>query len=399
MDTEIIEDATQEPLKDKAEELTREIVDRIYERTVKGFYENLDGSLKCYISQSNFQKLLSRLKKSKEKGKNLSKIRDSESGLTIRISQSQLFTYGVLKELGINAAEFFELPITGLPRDTEAAPVNSIDNMVKDFELLNEKLDFITECVNKNRRASCKARFSDLYKYTLSMENSLPIFADDMKKNQNPCNQFAFMFFIMEEIKKFGFRGNELFKKVCKIGTNDMRLDNSASLTLYALFALMLFLKKFKLFVSSYKSSHLRTMKSVLIFEDSKNPLNELENKNMESDFIGNRINPLYKAASQIIDADRINIWSQSEKFMSDFTVNVNNLFKQACEIFFRAEMVTATVWERYLQTLFNFSFWSQENSNYDYTRLYITRSFIEAIEKMEDTIEYYDAEDGEEED
>ena len=96
-------------LQNKAEELTKKIVEAIYEtKNVKGFYDSLDNSIKVLIERDNFQKLLTRLHKSEGK-KNLSKLRDSESGITIRISQSQLFTYEILKKLKINVDEFFSL--------------------------------------------------------------------------------------------------------------------------------------------------------------------------------------------------------------------------------------------------------------------------------------------------
>ena len=379
-------------LQNKAEELTKKIVEAIYEtKNVKGFYDSLDNSIKVLIERDNFQKLLTRLHKSEGK-KNLSKLRDSESGITIRISQSQLFTYEILKKLKINVDEFFSLSTKDEIEEyniksNENQHSNENDAVSQDFLLeLNDKIDFITDCVNVNKRSACSARFNELYRYVMILNEQLESIKLSLSDFECPTD---FMLFIVDEVRKLGFKGNNLLEACKRIASEKMFLEKHTVLLIYSDLALLLFIKKLLLFVSAYKAMHKNKLKPALIIEDDEsNYFREIDNEKRQSFFIDSQIKILYNEALQMIDASRLKQKQPYQGVTDLFIKYMNDYMKKAAEIFFNPQAMAVEKVESDFVKLYNFSAWKAKNPQQKYMRLFITKSFYQNTKDLRKIVE-----------
>lgn len=381
-------------LGDKAKELTANLVNAIYDTgNVKGFYESLDGHIQALISKANFQKLLTRLHTGSGK-KNLSRIKDPENGVTIRISQSQIFTYEIIKKLGINPDDFFSLnedgSFDGLNQEDETKKMEKAIKLA--IAQLNDKMDFITDCVNTNKRGACNARFYDLNQYLLILRNQMNSICDTISDFNCP-NEF--MLLVNEEVKKLGFRSNKLLEAVIEIIDEKIKLERHCVLLIYSVLALLVFIKKLLLFVASYKASHRKDLNPSLIIEDDiSNYLNFRANKDREELFIDMHIKPLYKEALQIIDSDRLKKEQPNQEFVKKFVNALMNLTEKSSEIFFNPELIKFEKIKEYFEDLYNLSAWGKNTPHPEYTRLFITKDFVLSLENMRCAVEDYDDEE-----
>lgn len=377
----------------RAKELTASLVNAIYDTgNVKGFYESLDGHIQALITKANFQKLLTRLHTGSGK-KNLSRIKDPENGVTIRISQSQIFTYEIIKKLGINPDEFFSLNEYGNNGLNQEDENKKIEKAIKlAIAQLNDKMDFITDCVNTNKRGACNARFYDLNQYLLILRNQMNEICGTISDFNCP-NEF--MLFVNAEVKKLGFRSNKLLEAVIEIIDEKIKLERHSVLLIYSVLALLVFIKKLLLFVASYKASHRKDSNPSLIIEDDiSNYLNFLANKDREALFIDMHIKTLYNEALQTIDADRLKKEQPTPEFVKKFVNALRNLTEKSSEIFFHPEVIKFEKIKEYFDALYNLSAWKENAPRPEYTRLFITKDFIVSLETMQCAVEDYDDED-----
>lgn len=374
-------------LQNKAEELTNKIVEAIYDtKNVKGFYDSLDDSIKVLITRDNFQKLLSRLH-AKDDKKNLSRVKDPASGITIRISQSQLFTYEILKRLGINTEDFFSLSTKEeiedykIKSDKNQTSNDNNDILSEFLTELNDKIDFVTDCVNVNKRGACATRFNDLHRYVILLSSQMKSIVSSLDDFECPP---IFMLFILDEVRKLGFRSNKILEAAKKIAIEKIAFEKHTTLFVYAVLSLLVFIKKLLLFVSAYKAANRNLLKTALIVEEENTSyLNEQENKTREEFFIDSQIKRLNNEAFQLIDAIRLKQKQPAPGTVILFARYMNDYMRRAQELFFNSNMIVLEKLESDFANLYDFSVWKEKNPNQKYMRLFITKEFFGLTKDM----------------
>ena len=105
------ENRDKKDIQDAVNGMTYKFIKAIDEKGITTTYKELNKKIKLVLSESNFRKMITRLKKAIKDGKHekLGRIRDRETGMSLQISQSQLLVHDILQKLSFDEKKFYSL--------------------------------------------------------------------------------------------------------------------------------------------------------------------------------------------------------------------------------------------------------------------------------------------------
>ncbi|MGI0530648.1 hypothetical protein [Treponema socranskii] len=402
------ENRDKKDIQDAVNGMTYKFIKAIDEKGITTTYKELNKKIKLVLSESNFRKMITRLKKAIKDGKHekLGRIRDRETGMSLQISQSQLLVHDILQKLSFDEKKFYSLD--DAKEVSQNRSINKTDALSQQIEELNDKLNFITSCVEGNKRESISKRANDLYTYITAIKLYMPETLDDKKEEGTIDNGYIFMRAIIFNNYCIKFRKS---KKIADVTNNFckccMKDHNAPYIFVFVILPLIIFIQYFDNLVEAYKSAYKITRRkikknnliklngdssSALVIESiDTESINEQTEEHKQEYYIKTEqdiMEQFYIMTKNVYRLTEANKFFVDKTRINDLYVEIRTLFNDCQDMVFNPKVIDAIPSEMYYQDYF-LHLYSDSYFNMIY-RLYISRKVIADINAVNKLIEDY---------
>lgn len=399
------ENRDKKDIQDAVNGMTYKLIKAIDEKGITTTYKGLNKKIKLVLSESNFKKMITRLKKAIKDGKHekLGRIRDRETGMSLQISQSQLLVHDILQKLSFGEKKFYSLD--DAKEVSQNRPINKIGALSQQIEELNDKLNFITSCVEGNKRESINKRVNDLYMYINAIKLYMPETLDAVEKNA--ATNFSYTFTCCIFFNKL-YKNKVIDTLAKRFRKYDDKDHNASDIFIFIALPLVIFIILFNNLQTAYKALYKRRkikanidtpikgvgdISSAFVIESiNTEPTNEQTEENKqnyrivtEKDLI-EQLDILEGNICQLTEPDKLII---GKTIITDLYEKTKNFFNDCQDMVFNPKVINETWTALYYRYCF---YRRNSNNSIDMVcyRLYISRKVIADINAVNKLIEDY---------